>query len=120
MTSTLRLSLWRAAAAASTLVILSTLLLPADRLPSTSLGGADKIAHAILFFVWSLTCHRSGLRTWRLLVLGLALAVSTEAGQWLMGVGRTADHADVAADLVGIVLGATASKAVPARGPDRT
>lgn len=114
-----RLFLWRAAALASTLIILSTLSLPPDRLPTTSLGGADKVAHVLLFFVWALTVRRAGLGAGHVLMTGIVLAVGTEAGQWLMGVGRTADVADAVADLVGVALGATTAGAIEARRPTR-
>lgn len=100
-----RRTLWRFAAVAITLAIAVLLLLPADSLPSTSVAVSDKVVHGALFLLWALTCRRSGIGAGPVLLVGLVLAVGTEAGQGLMHMGREADVADAAADLVGILLG---------------
>jgi len=113
--------LWRSVAVAMTLAILVLLLLPASSLPSTSVTVSDKVVHGILFLVWTVVCLRSGLGSGPVVLLGLVLAVGTEAGQGLMHVGREADVADAAADLAGVLLGVLLSSRGAAPGVrDRT
>jgi VanZ family protein len=106
---------WRVAAILVTLWILVLLLLPASSLPSTAVAVPDKVAHGALFLLWAFTWRRSGLRPGHVVLLGLVLAMATEAGQGLLHLGRQAEVADAVADLVGVLLGLGLARVTTAR-----
>jgi VanZ family protein len=110
---------WPAAIAWGLLILLLTLL-PAQAVPGGGLLGRyhlDKLAHAVLFGVFLVLlvkALRSGVAGERdrhqsvmlALVLSLLYGGSTELLQELMGAGRRGDVMDMAADALGVILGA--------------
>ena len=74
---------------------------------------ADKIAHALLFFVFGILWRRAGLGLAPTILAGLAGAVVTELGQLVPLLERTCDLADFFADLGGLVLGAWLGEVLP-------
>lgn len=69
-----------------------------------SVGGVDKIAHVLIFFVMAtgLSGALPGAGRWRVAAFSLAMAAITEVAQhWT---GRDPDILDFAANSVGVVL----------------
>lgn len=105
MTPDLVQRLWRAVAVGVTAVLVVLLLAPPSRLPVGSLTDVDGWVHLVAYLLVGLSWHRAGLRPAWVLALGLALAGGTEAAQDVMGWGRQADPSDLAANVVGLLLG---------------
>jgi len=86
-------------------VILYVCLAPTDQLPSVSVW--DKAEHAL---TWAaLTGLGLALwprRPWRVVVFAVALGGLIEVLQSTMGLGRTGDLADLAADAAGVAVAA--------------
>ena len=78
----------------------------------------DKWVHAGIFavfaFLWMRAWKAPG-RIWKILVVGLALALITELGQATWLVQRDADIFDALADAVGVVLGIASAVGLEAR-----
>lgn len=88
---------------------------------------ADKLIHAVMFWVFytSLAFDRARRQprsefSWRLdhkwpsiiMITTLAFGAAVEVGQWAIGVGRTADILDFAADAAGAVVAALTYKTI--------
>lgn len=70
--------------------------------------GADKVIHVALFAVPAFLLRRVSSRWWPLLVLALH-APASELIQWRFVPYRSGDPWDLAADVVGLVLGVAAA-----------
>lgn len=98
---------------------------PDVRLPSWLGQYGDKVVHAIMFggltgaIIFDYKRRQPGAPhaagTTFLILLGIAMTLFGIADEWLqdaMGLGRTADIYDIAADIVGIVIGLMLAPAV--------
>jgi hypothetical protein len=110
VTADARRSVWAWLAIGWTVLLLVACWLPADWMPVREPGGsprrlpnADKLVHAALFGGFALLWRRAGWPAGRVVVVGLALAVATEAGQALPMIRRDADALDAAADALGVL-----------------
>ena len=100
----------RAAAVAWTLLIILLCSLPGDSLPDVSIFSADKRGHfgmfAVLSFLWMYSMKSPfQVRSWRVIVLGFALAGLTEVYQGLFVPGREPEVLDVLANAAGVLVG---------------
>lgn len=97
--------LWRVASAALVLLVIWGSLQTQVDIPAPE--GVDKFEHFGCYAF--LTVWFTGLyarsRYWVVAVALLALGLSMEIGQYLMGAGRDADPYDMAANTVGVALG---------------
>lgn len=82
--------------------------------------GADKAAHVVMFAAVVLTALRAGLPPRWVVGLSLLHAVLSEVVQHELLPHRSGDLLDVVADVVGIVLGAWAARALSAGERGRT
>ncbi len=100
----LPLGLRWAVVAAGIAVLFYLTLSPSDSLPSVAL--ADKVQHALGFFVLTLVYGLMFPRRRGLVTAGVAaLGVAVEVLQALMPFGRQAEFADLLADAAGIAAG---------------
>ncbi len=99
------LRLRRLLALGTTLAVLVLCWLPGEVTPHMPVHGLDKLLHAAAFCALAIAWRCAGLRAWRVLILGVALAAVTEGGQALMRSGRTGDVQDFLADVVGLLAG---------------
>jgi VanZ family protein len=111
---------------AATIFVLSSF--PGSAYPQTEVVGADKMVHLVLYGVLAGLCTRgwargTSWRSWALIAASAALAalygMSDEFHQRFVP-GRNADWADVLADAVGAIVGASATVAYlhrRSRGP---
>ncbi len=106
------------------LVLLVAFSIPSANLPVLTFELADKLEHAVAFFVLGLLWMRAlrGSYTRRAavtLAIGVLFGVATEVYQGVMPIGRLADPLDAVADAVGtglavgVALFASGKKAVP-------
>lgn len=81
-------------------------MVPGPAVPDVGFDGIDLLAHLGLFGAWgAAVVWEWAPRWWALLVVGVAFAVGTEALQ-TVAIQRTFSWSDIAADLVGITVGA--------------
>lgn len=92
---------------ASIAVLIQLAVLYAPRAPTVETGlPLDKVAHVVVFAVPVVALVAAGL-PWRWVVPGMALhALLSEVLQAAVLSERSGDPADVAADLVGVAMGA--------------
>lgn len=99
--------LFRLLAIGWTLSVLIASFIPGKLVEPVVFEWTDKIAHFVLFAgfagFWLLTASRK--RTGMVLGLGLILALLTEAGQYLLPIGRSAEWLDLLADGIGLLAG---------------
>lgn len=89
-----------------TAVILAVLFVPAPAVPDVGVTGIDIVVHLLLFGLWgAAVAWEFRARVHQVAVAALAFAFATEVMQ-TFAVGRTFAWSDIAADLVGAVLGA--------------
>ena len=89
-----------------TLVLAAGFSTPGVPLPPVPLLSPDKVAHVLLFAVWTVLWVRARPdRPWTVAVWGAAFGVWIEVWQSLPLVGRMSDPYDALADAVGIALG---------------
>lgn len=92
-----------------TTTILALLFVPAPAVPDVGITGIDLVVHLLLFGLWGAAVaweFRAPVR--QVALAALAFAFATEVLQ-TFAVGRTFAWSDIAADLVGAVVGATAA-----------
>jgi hypothetical protein len=103
--------LWLGGGACLVALVLAFALAPASAVPATGLG--DRFEHTLAFV--TLTLWFAGLLQPALYApLGLALLAFGASIEWLQrasALGRVADLHDLAADLVGVVVGLAAARA---------
>lgn len=99
---------------------LLVLYLPGDDVPAPAfeVPGLDKLVHVFAFGVPALLAVLLVRRLWPALVL-LVHAPVSEALQAALAQGRSGDPADVAADVVGVVLGTGLALVLARRGRTR-
>ncbi len=96
-------------AAIWTLMILYFTLSPSDFLPETSIFGYDKIGHFGLFGGWTgllgliLLFHkrRFDFPLWKVWMYGILFSFVIEIAQWGLPLGRSAEGADMVANVLG-------------------
>lgn len=110
-----RIRALRLAAWVVTVAILALTLSPAALAPQTGIDHADKVFHAVAFFVWALLVT-GGWRWpgWLIVVVAAVFGGAIEIVQPLSG--RDAELADMAADLVGAGAGIWAGLRLRAGG----
>jgi VanZ family protein len=95
------------------LLILVAVLIPGRNLPSVKLIGFDKIVHVGMFGLWAIAArYDQRTKPFKYVLaffIGLTFSIVTETLQ-LRVEGRTFDGYDVAADVVGLILGFAASQ----------
>lgn len=96
------------------LVLLALFSIPSEELPQMDFRWADKIAHAVSFFVLGLLWMRSLSGSWRrraliTLAIGVLYGIGTEFYQGVMPLGRRFDPLDAVADAAGALLAVGAS-----------
>ena len=86
--------------------------LPGSRIPDVDFAGIDKIAHFVLFALWSVSVRRdfgASFRWWACLITGLLFSWATEILQIAVD-GRTFDYTDIVADTAGLFFGLAVGK----------
>lgn len=107
---------WRLLAWLSTAGVLVMCFVPGSGVPQHEVFKSDKLFHVLAFLIVAYCWRRSGLTSAKALLVGILLALGTEIGQELIGMGRQGDVLDVLADSIGTVLGvAIAACLAPAR-----
>ena len=104
--------LWRLLAVGWTLAVFAACALPGAALRDVAILTADKLLHAVSFFVFAVLWRGSGTGVWRVAAGGVAFAVWIEWWQATVAVGRFADPFDALADVLGLALGLWAFRAV--------
>jgi VanZ family protein len=101
----------RSLAHAWTVLVLALLWMPTSGAPSGG-PGLDLLAHVVLFLVFALLWQKAvrHQKTAKVLVFGLLLALLTELIQETLPWPRTLEPLDLAADVVGLVLGVLAAR----------
>ncbi|MEX0747903.1 MAG: VanZ family protein [Rhodothermales bacterium] len=110
----------RTAALAWTLLIIILCSLPGASLPDVNIFSADKLGHfgmfAVLSWLWMFSTKMPfEARSWRVIVLGLALAGLTEVYQGLFVPGREPEVLDVLANAAGLLAGVWAFRVLKDR-----
>jgi VanZ family protein len=90
------------------LLIIVAVLIPGGNLPEVSIGGYDKLIHAVMFALWACAV-RYDFETLRyrylaVLLIGLLFSILTEVLQLLVE-GRSLDIFDMLADMIGLAVG---------------
>lgn len=97
------------------LLVTAALLMPHIPAPPGGIVGLDKGVHFVLFLVLALLWKRAwGARpgaSRRVLAAGLAYGALTEALQYLLPIGRSAELLDLLADAAGLLAGLAAAAA---------
>ncbi|MGL5928522.1 MAG: VanZ family protein [Dermatophilaceae bacterium] len=97
-----RLRLWLAA---SVVVQLLVLYLPRGVAPPSSLPGADKVVHAVVFLLPVLLALLAGFAARAVVAVSALHAILSELAQASILPARSGDVWDVAADLLGVLCG---------------
>lgn len=90
------------------LLIIVAVLIPGQNLPDVSIGGYDKLIHAVMFALWACALRydfeQLRYRYFAVFLVGLLFSILTEVLQLLVE-GRSYDMFDMLADMTGLGAG---------------